>query len=363
MNAVRLAAGLVSVGIRPTYAVARGPGSYTEHLPMGVETIVLPTGARGSSTLRMVRAVRPLARLIDERRPDCLCPIMATPSIVAIAALQFSRHQPTVILSIQNILELPPGVGWHWDVAVENFLARLLFPRAHGVIALSHGVGRHLEKCIPRLSDKIVVIHNVGVPLDGQIARHDPEGLPARQHKVRYLACGRLVQQKGYRILLQAFAKVVQQVDAELHILGDGPQRRELESMANRLGIGGRVSFLGFRKNPFLHMQAADVFVVSSLWEGFANVIVEAMAMGTAVIATDCPHGPAEIISDGRNGLLVPPADVKALASAMVRLGEDEALRRALAEAGRERSADFSAARIAGQYAAVFRRLTGRSGE
>jgi glycosyltransferase involved in cell wall biosynthesis len=362
MNAVRLAAGLVAECVQPTYAVARGLGSYAEHLPAGVEEVVLPTGDSASSTVRMIRAVRSLARLIDERKPDCLCPVMVTPSLVALAARRLARHQPPVVLSIQNTLELPAGTGWHPYEAVENFLARRTFPAVDGIIALSNGVGRHLEGYIPRTVGKVEVIHNVGVPLDSQVARPEPDGVPGRKHPVRYLACGRLAQQKGYPYLLEAFARAVSHVDAELHILGDGPQRAELEALAARLGIADRVTFLGFRKNPFLHMQAADVFVLSSLWEGFANVIVEAMSMGTAVIAADCPYGPNEIINDGSNGLLVPPANAERLGEAMIRLGQDERLRGSIAAAGQQRSGDFSPRRIAAQYAAAFRRLAGWAG-
>lgn len=362
MNAVRLAVGLVAEEVKPIYAVARGPGPYAEYLPAGVDEIVLPTGESTSSTARMVRAVRPLARLIDEHRPDCLCPVMVTPALVALAACRIAHHRPAVVLSIQNTLELPAGTGWHPYEAVENFLARRTFLGVDGIIALSRGVGRHIEECIPRLAGKVEVIHNVGVPLDSQVARPEPDGVPAKQHAVRYLACGRLTQQKGYPYLLDAFAQVVPRVDAELHILGDGPLRSELEARANRLGIADRVTFLGFRKNPFLHMQAADVFVLSSLWEGFANVIVEAMSMGTAVIASDCPYGPNEIITHERNGLLVSPGNVQRLSEAMIRLGHDEALRSAIASAGREHSVEFSARRIAAQYAAAFRRLAKRAG-
>ena len=362
MNAVRLAAGLVEEGIQPIYAVARGPGSYAEHLPPGVDEIILPTGASTSSTMRMLQAVRPLARLIDERRPDCLCPVLVTPSLVALLARRLARHQPAAVLSIQNTLKLPAGTGWHPYTAVENFLARRTFPGVDGIIALSHGVGRHIEEYIPRVAGKVEVIYNAGIPLDSQVARSEPGGVPAKQRAVRYLACGRLTQQKGYPYLLEAFAQVVPQVDAELHILGDGPLRAELEALSRRLGIADRITFLGFRNNPFLHMQAADVFVLSSLWEGFANVIVEAMSMGAAVIAADCPYGPNEIITHERNGLLVPPGNAQRLGEAMIRLGRDEALRSAIASAGRERSVDFSARQLAAQYAATFRRLAKRTG-
>jgi len=259
------------------------------------------------------------------------------------------------------MLELPAGTGWHPRAAIENFLARRTFAHVDGVIALSHGVGRHLEQYIPRLVGKVEVIYNVGVPHVSQVTSPEPEGVPPKKHAIRYLACGRLAAQKGYPYLLEAFALVERHVDAELHVLGEGPQRAELEALAARLRIAERVTFLGFRKNPFLHMQAADVFVLSSLWEGFANVIVEAMSMGTAVIAADCPYGPNEIITDGRNGLLVPPANAARLGEAMISLAQDATLRRAIAEAGQRRSVDFSARTIASQYAAAFRRLAARA--
>ena len=242
---------------------------------------------------------------------------------------------------------------------------------------LAHHVGRAQQRHRPRpagtgdaiglahrarrLVGKVEVIYNVGVPLVSQVTLPEPEGVPPKKHAIRYLACGRLVAQKGYPHLLEAFAQVERHVDAELHVLGEGPQRAELEALAARLRITERVTFLGFRKNPFLHMQAADVFVLSSLWEGFANVIVEAMSMGTAVIAADCPYGPNEIITDGRNGLLVPPANAARLGEAMISLAQDESLRRAIAVAGQHRSVDFSACTIASQYAAAFRRLAARA--
>lgn len=354
MNAVRVARGLLDHHVQPTYAVARGPGPYGEHLPAGVDEIVLQTGSYSSSTYRLLMSVRPLAKLIDELRPDCICPVMVAPAIAAILAASLAHHKPAIVLSIQNTLELPKGTGWHPYEAVENFLARRLFHRADRIIALSHGVAKHLAEFSPRLAAKIEVVHNVGVPLPSQLVKVDPESIPAKRHAIRYLACGRLTQQKGYIYLLEAFSRVIQHIDAELHILGDGPMKQELQLTAQRLGVSERVSFLGFRKNPFLHMKEADVFVLASLWEGFANVIVEAMSMGTAVVATQCPFGPDEIISPEKNGLLVPPADSSALADAMLRLARDCDARRRIAEAGLHRSGDFSASRISARYAHIF---------
>jgi glycosyltransferase involved in cell wall biosynthesis len=117
------------------------------------------------------------------------------------------------------------------------------------------------------------------------------------------------------------------------------------------------VSFEGFQANPFAFMRAADVFVLSSEFEGFGNVIVEAMAVGTPVVATDCPYGPEEILDGGRYGCLVPPGDPQALADALARVLADPALRARMSAAGRERARAFSSQAIADEYAALFERV------
>jgi glycosyltransferase involved in cell wall biosynthesis len=132
------------------------------------------------------------------------------------------------------------------------------------------------------------------------------------------LAAGRLHKQKGYAHLLLAFARVVEQRRSHLVILGEGDDREELQGLANSLGIAPYVHFLGYASNPLAYMRHAAVFVLSSLAEGFGNVIVEALACGTPVISTDCPHGPREILSGGRYGTLVRVGDVDSLAQAIV---------------------------------------------
>ena len=357
MNAVRLAGGLQKNGVRLIFAVARGPGSYACHLPEGVEVRVLDTGAIESSTLRMIRSVGPLAHLIDDIRPDVAVPVMAQPALALLAAVRHSTHKPRVALSIQNTLnQRNRGVVAFLD-NIECAMVRRMFPQADHVIALSKGVANDVVEAVPALRGLIDVVHNIGLPLSAQIAVPEPDLYPPTAGRIRFLACGRLVEQKGYPYLLEAFARVVKEQDAELHILGKGRLQGKLEVQAERLGLARSVHFLGFCANPYLHMRAADVFVLSSLWEGFGNVIVEAMAMGTPVISTDCPHGPNEIIINELNGLLVPPGDAAALAGAMLRLADDTSLRERLAQAGQLRAQDFSADRIAGEFAAVLRKL------
>ena len=146
-----------------------------------------------------------------------------------------------------------------------------------------------------------------------------------------------------------------------LRILGTGEDEEDLKQLVETKGLADRVEFLGFRDDALAHMRAADLFVLSSRWEGFANVIVEAMAMGTAVVATDCPHGPAEIITDGLNGRLVPVRNPKALARVIDEVLADPKSRADMAAAGVVRAEDFGVSAIAGKYATSFRNFSASS--
>lgn len=184
--------------------------------------------------------------------------------------------------------------------------------RSDEFVAVSDGLKTQLSR-LPGLSKK--PIHRIYNPIiheefDAQasLAPTLPPSIQPGQPFV--LAAGRLHKQKGYRHLLQAFARVVSQRPAHLVILGEGDDREELQSLAASLGIAAHVHFLGYTPNPLAYMRHAAVFVLSSIAEGFGNVIVEALACGTPVISTDCPHGPREILADGRYGTLVPVGDV-----------------------------------------------------
>jgi len=133
------------------------------------------------------------------------------------------------------------------------------------------------------------------------------------------LGVGRHYPQKGFDTLLRAFARVRQETPARLVILGEGPERPNLERLASELGVAADVDMPGFDPNPFRYMKRAGVFVLSSRYEGLPNVLIQAMACGCPVVSTDCPNGPAEILDGGRYGALVPVDDVEAMARAIVR--------------------------------------------
>ncbi|WP_342454066.1 glycosyltransferase [Sagittula salina] len=355
MNAVRLAPGLLAAGVRPVYAVGRGPGGYEEFLPEGVEVVVLDTGRVNSSLLRLLRARGPLARLLDARRPDVLCPVMVAPALAALDGLRRARYKPRVVLSIQNSLSVSHEQSRRLRDRIELRLLKRMFPRADGVIALSHGVAGEIARLVPQIAPGIQVIHNVGYPLPAQIAAAQAAPRPEPGGTVTLLACGRLTRQKDYPTLLEAFARLAPAERVRLEILGDGELKETLEAQCRRLGIADRVAFLGFRRDPISHMRRADVFVLSSLWEGFGNVLVEAMSVATPVVSTDCPHGPGEILTGGETGLLVPPDDPAALAATLQRLVDDPALRQRIGVAGARRAQDFGAEAIGAAYAQAFR--------
>jgi len=178
----------------------------------------------------------------------------------------------------------------------------------------------------------------------------------------RLVAVGRLTKQKGFDVLLHAVHKAREQgCDLRLTVYGEGEDRERLSGLAQSLGLSGYVGFPGLTRQPHDWIQGGGIFVLSSRFEGFANVLVEAMAAGFAVVSTACDWGPQEIVTHGRDGLLVPPADADSLAEALIRVWEDDALRVRLAKAAVQRAADFSEARILSEWdAAVAKALSSR---
>lgn len=338
-------------------AVARGGGSYEADLQEDVALHVLDTGRFDSSTLRMYRAMRPLRRLVETYRPHVLCSVMDHASVPALYAMRGLTAPPRTVVCVQNSLQAKYERTMHPVRLLTRRMMARLYPQADRIVALSEGVADELRAMIPATRARTEVIYNAG--WDDLVARRLAEPLPeARPEGPLIVACGRLTEQKGFPHLIDAIRQLRAHVPARLWILGDGPLRSSLEEQITRGGLADAVRLLGFQRNPFAYMAAADVFVLSSLWEGFGNVVVEAMACGTAVVSTDCPHGPGEIIEEGESGLLVPPGDAGALAAALQRVLRDPVLRDRLAAGGRARADAFHAAAIADRYGALFQQLT-----
>lgn len=232
------------------------------------------------------------------------------------------------------------GEGW-------ELLRRRLYPQASYVIVLTDESLSYFSS-VAGIRGRI--IPNALTP---DVFSSSDE-LPQQKNGKTLLAMGRLDDLKGFDLLLSAFALVAKNnPDWTLEIVGEGVVRRYLESCVQEHGLGERVRMPGFTRRPFDAMRRADLFVLSSLEEGFGNVLVEAMACGLAVVSFDCPSGPRHIIRDGIDGVLVPPRDAQAMAEALDHLMGDEAERQRLAAKAPEVFERFGVQKVMSMWEAL----------
>jgi glycosyltransferase involved in cell wall biosynthesis len=230
-----------------------------------------------------------------------------------------SLHRHKLVVRLDNSLKKAGSLlfqprRWGWVAAVVA-----TFWKADALIAVSRGLQRQLKR-LPTLSRvQVACIYNPIIDPGFAERLAAPLNLPpaVRTDVPWVVAAGRLNRQKDYPTLLRAFAGVTRQSPAQLLILGEGEERVALEALTLSLGIGDDVHFLGYVENPLPVMRRAQVFALTSTEEGFGNVLVEALAAGAAVVATDCPHGPREILRDEEFGRLVDVGDVAALTAMM----------------------------------------------
>lgn len=354
MQVLRLLRYLDRTTVSPQLSVARGGGDYERWLPDGIQLQVCSPRAR-SSLLSTMSSVAPLRERIQRERPDIVVSLLAHSSVALSCALAFLKNPPKLVLGVQNNLSLSLQ---NMRPALRTVLRPLYlkaFERADHVIAISRGAAEDLARHQASTAAKTTVVYNAGT--DDQLEQLVQAPLEEPRPSAPLLvACGRLNVQKDYPTLLRALAALTTRPAPQLWVLGEGPQRSGLEQLARELGVAERVRWLGFRSNPYPFMATADVFVLSSRWEGFANVVVEALACGTPVVATDCPFGPGEILDQGRYGRLVPVGDAGALAHSI-----DAALAErksdALRDRCRARARCFDARASAQGYAEAFQRL------
>lgn len=333
----------------------RGGGTYGSAVPpIGRHQTLCSVGAK-SSTVAFWGSIWPLIKMLRELRPDVVHANQNHSNLACAVALALARVGSSLVLGVQNNYEeelkqcrLRPRRLW-------TRMYRWALERASSIVCLSQGVRSDLVKLLPHLGEKTVMIYNAG--LDDKALKDSWKSLQnSRERGPLVVTCGRLSPQKDHATLLSSFREVHQQIPAaRLWVLGEGPLRSELEALSKRMGLQEVVQFIGFQANPFPFMAAADLFVLSSRFEGFANVLVEAMACGVAVLSTDCAHGPREIIQHEVNGVLVPVGDAAAMGTAMVRLLRDDSFRAQLSIQGRERAKTFSAANSAAEYAKLFK--------
>ena len=281
-------------------------------LPADLPLVVLGHGTTWAGLPGLVRFLR-------TRRPDVLVSSLDHNNIAALLAKCFSRTGTRLVMCQHNALSAETALGWKYRLV--PILYRLLHRVADGIVAVSNGVADDLSATAGIARRRITTIYNpvIGPGFQERAAPPPETRWLGDRSRPTLVFAGRLTEQKDPRTLLEAFALLLPFVPARLLILGDGPLRAELEETARELGLSGSVSFAGFQSNPLPWISQASALVLSSRYEGLGNVIVEALALGTPVVATDCPFGPAEILEHGRFGVLAPPGDPAGLAAAMRR--------------------------------------------
>jgi len=337
---VLLANELASRGLKVAIATYVKQGDFIDQISAMVPLIEV--GGAGWAA-----AIVPLARLIRRTRPAAVVGVMVSSNVAAVAAGKLAMTGARIVLIEHN--QVDRGAAHYGSLSYRAI--RWSYPWAHAIVCVSDGVRDSLCRYAGMTPGKMRVIHNPIVPpgLAELAARPCPHPWAGDPEVPLVLAVGRLTAAKDYPMLVRSFALLLKQRRARLLIVGKGPERERLEALIDELGIGEHVAMPGYTDNPYAYMARADLFVLSSQWEGFPTVLVEALACGAPVVATDCASGPREILLDGDLGLLVPVGDERAFADAMLRT-LDAAPRR---DARMARGNSFTVARAADAYQAL----------
>ncbi len=309
---VTLANGFAARGYKTDLVLAKAEGPYLDDVSDKTRLVDLDAG-------RVMTSIPGLSRYIRQCRPSVLLSALTHANIAAVTARLASQVPTRIVVSNHN----------NFLVSLQNerpirrsailHLMRWAYSKTDAVVAVSGGVANILAEKLGLPQNHIRVVYNPIITpklLELSRAPVDHSWFNSGEPPV-ILGVGRLTPQKNFHLLIKAFAKLRMKRRARLMILGEGPLRAELEALAQELKVDKDLLLPGFMENPYAYMRRASLFVLSSGWEGFGNVIVETMACGTPVVSTDCVSGPAEILENGKWGTLVSVGDIDGLAQAM----------------------------------------------
>ncbi|WP_459615717.1 glycosyltransferase family 4 protein [Bordetella sp. 2513F-2] len=324
-----------------------GPEGDAYALHPRVARRVLGTAAEGGGLgglWRNVRRVRALRAVLREFQPDVVLAMMTTASVLAVLA---ARGLPCRVIATEHAHPPSQALSGLWQR-----LRRVTYPHAARVVALTGGTAAWIAQHVP--GSRLAVIPNaVHWPLPDGEPRREPPQAPQRR---RLLAVGRLHPDKGFGVLVDAYARLADEfADWDLIILGEGPERGALQARIDQAGLTERVRMPGRVGNVGDWYRSADLYVLSSRFEGLSNTLIEALASGLAAVSFDCDTGPREIVRDGVDGVLVRPVgDAGVLAQALAPMMRDDRRRAAMATRAREARERFSAARILAMWQELF---------
>ncbi len=284
-------------------------------------------------------ALPAVVRYLRHHRPGALLSDKDKINRMALWARNLARVPTRLVFRMGTTVSEDLKGRSRWSRMVHRWSIHNLYPRADAVVMPSYGAADDLARFGNIDRHHITVVRNPLItPAMLELAREQPDHpwLQGERRVPVILGVGELGARKGFSTLIEAFARLRKERPCRLLILGRGRERERLLEQARTLGVEKDVDLPGFKENPFAYMRRADLFVLSSVYEGFGNVLVEAMALGTPVVSTDCPSGPGEVLEGGRHGPLVPVGDSEAMAGAMARVldtpPDPEMLRRAVGD-------------------------------
>jgi len=381
-----IASGFSDLGYQVDLLVCELRGELRDSIPDGVNLVVLAPVARLAglwdalsshwggvgkilsyiaSTRKIPRSfvfIRAISEYLKAQHPSVLLAALPKSNINAVLAVALAGVDTRVFLGAQIFLSIRHRQGL--ELGSGQFhkmipLAQHCYAKAEGIIASSRGVADDASAFLGLNPERVHFVYNP-VYVNGLAKLMDepvqhPWFMPGAPPVL--LGIGRLVEQKNFPLLVKAFARVRQHIDVRLVIIGGDQSssdqmahRQQLQMLAAELGVGDDVELIGYKSNPYPYLKAARLFVLSSSYEGFGNVLIEAMLAGCPVVSTDCPSGPSEILNGGQYGLLVPVDDPESMAEAILASLATEPQREKLRQRGRE----FSLERAVGEYHQIF---------
>ncbi len=315
---INLGQGFAERNLNVDLVLVKAEGPYLSQIYPQINVITL-------NKPRLISSLPSLVNYLKQKQPKILLSALEDTNFVALIARKLAGVSTQVAVTVHNHLARESKNATQLKRRLTPQLVPLFYPRADYVIGVSKGVADNLiELGVP--ANKVHFIYNPILSSELLEKQQEPIDHPAflPDQPPVILGVGRLTKQKDFSTLVKAFALVRQQREAKLMILGEGSEKAELERLIQELGLTAEdVLFPGFVSNPYAYMAHSAMLVLSSAWEGFGNVLVEAMAAGTPVVSTDCESGPAEILADGKYGPLVPVGNIEAMAQAIQAVFDD----------------------------------------
>lgn len=299
------------------FLVVNKEGPYVNDLPEDINIIDLGIKGKFFFRKKMFKVQKNLILEINRIKPDVILTTLTEMNITILSIRNYLKNSPKIVVRETN----PPSPRWKsWKKKIMKYLYSIFYSKADEIIAISKGVKNDLITFSKIPERKVKVIYNPLPIRDIQYKSTKECKIINDQDKAfNIISIGRLTEQKDYPTLLKAFKIVSEYYNVNLYILGEGNEYHNLIELRKELRLQDKVHFLGFQENPYAFLKNSNLFILSSKWEGFGLVIVEALATGTPVIATNADGAPEEILEGGKYGILTRVGDVESMADYIVK--------------------------------------------